>query len=154
MDISNCSGSTSFFLRFFISASCFAKASSLCATTSSDAFCSASSRSTGMPASFSKFSVICWATSSFSQIRLAGWHNSCRSVCHKKSSNSRWSFPVSGDNRVPRPTIWQYRLRTFVGRRTTMQFTDGQSQPSVRSIELQSTLYFPASKSFRISDLF
>lgn len=44
-----------FLLRFFISASCFAKASSLCATTSSDAFCSASSRSTGMPASFPNF---------------------------------------------------------------------------------------------------
>ena len=47
MLISNCRGSTNLRLRFFISARRFASASSLCATTSSLAFSSASSMSTG-----------------------------------------------------------------------------------------------------------
>ena len=46
-------------------------------------------------------------------------HSSWRSVSHKKSSRSRSFLPVSGDRRVPRPTIWLYRLRTLVGRSTT-----------------------------------
>ena len=41
---------------------------------------------------------------------------------------------------VPRPTIWLYRLRTLVGRSTTTQSTLGQSQPSVSSMLLHSTL--------------
>ena len=137
MLISNCSGSTSFFFRALISDSCFARASSRCATTSSAACFSAASMSTGIPAT-SMFAVICLATSSSWQIRLAGWHSSCLSVCHRKSSSSRWSFP--GCSRVPRPTIWLYRLLILVGRSTTMQSTDGQSHPSVSSIELHSTL--------------
>lgn len=39
----------------------------------------------------------------------------------------------------------------MVGRSTTTQSTLGQSQPSVSNMELHSTLYFPASKSVRIS---
>ena len=54
---------------------------------------------------------------------------------------------MPGERRVPRPTIWLYRLRTLVGRSTTTQSTEGQSQPSVSSMELHSTLYLPASKS-------
>ena len=150
MDISNCRGSTSCRFRFFISASFCARAASRSAITSSLAFCSASSISTGQPAS-SIFLVILTATSGDSQIRCAGRHSSWRSVFHRKSSSRRWSFPVSGLSRVPRPTIWQYRLRTFVGRSTTMQSTEGQSHPSVSNIELQSTLYLPASKSAKIS---
>ena len=148
MDISNCKGSTSLRLRERISANCFARDSSRWATTSSLAFFSASSRSTGHPAAW-MFSVIFRATSSDSQIRLAGWHSSWRSVCHRKSRSSRSSLP--GNSRVPRPTIWLYRLRTLVGRRTTTQSTLGQSQPSVSSMELHRTLYFPPSKSLRTS---
>ena len=81
----------------------------------------------------------------------AGRHSSWRSVSHKKSSRSRSFLPVSGDRRVPRPTIWLYRLRTLVGRSTTMQSTLGQSQPSVSSMLLHRTLYLPFEKSDRIS---
>ena len=103
MLISNCNGSTSLRLRLLISSSCLARASSLCATTSDAAFSSASSISIAVPAAISMFSVIFLATSSFSQMRLAGWQSSCLSVCHRKSSNSKSSFP--GYNLVPLPTI-------------------------------------------------
>ena len=103
MLISNCSGSTSFFFRFRISRSCLARDSSLSAITSSDAFFSASSMSTGHPQVSSMLSVIFWATSRSVQIRSAGWHSSWRSVCHRKSKSNRCSFP--GCSRVPRPTI-------------------------------------------------
>ena len=85
------------------------------------------------------------ATSSLSAIRCAGRHSSWRSTCQRKSSSSSSVLPVSGLRRVPRPTIWQYSERTLVGRSTTTQSTLGQSQPSVSSIELQSTAPPPAS---------
>ena len=150
MDISNCNGSTSFRLRFFISLSFSAKACSRSATTSdSDSF-SSSSISIGTAES-SSFSVIFFAMSSSLLMRCAGRHNSCRSVFQRKSSSSTFSFPLC--NRVPRPTIWLYKARDLVARRTIMQSTDGQSHPSVRSILLHRTLYFPSSKSLRTSAL-
>ena len=56
---------------------------------------------------------------------------------------SRFSLP--GARRVPRPTIWQKSARTFVARSTQTQSTSGQSHPSVRSMELRTTVPGPAS---------
>ena len=56
---------------------------------------------------------------------------------------------MPGNRRVPRPTIWLYRLRILVGRSTTTQSTEGQSHPSVRSMELHKTLYRPSLNSRR-----
>ena len=95
------------------------------------------------------FSVIFLATSGLLVIKWAGLHSSWRSVCHRKSSSNRFSFP--GARRVPRPTIWLYKARTFVGLNTTTQSTVGQSHPSVNSIELHNTLYLSLSKSSRTS---
>ena len=144
MLISYCSGSTNLAFLRRCSSSCFARASSRWATTSSLACTAASSMSCGQPLS-ARFSVIWRATVRSSQTRSAGRHSSCLSVIHKKSRSSRSVLP--GESRVPRPTIWLYRLRTLVGRSTTTQSTLGQSQPSVSSMELHSTLYLPASKS-------
>ena len=144
MLISYCSGSTSLAFLRRCSSSCFARASSRWVTTSSPASAAASSMSSGHPV-WARFSVIWRATVRSSQTRSAGRHSSCLSVIHKKSSKSRSLLP--GESRVPRPTIWLYRLRTLVGRSTTTQSTEGQSQPSVSSMELHSTLYLPASKS-------
>ena len=148
MDSSNCNGSTRRRLRLFISASCLARDSSRCCTTSLSACSAASRMSTGPPCS-AALSVMLSATSAVSQTRCAGRQSSCRSVCHRKSSSSRSVLP--GNRRVPRPTIWLYRLRTLVGRSTTTQLTLGQSQPSVSSILLHSTLYSPRSNAARIS---
>ena len=150
IDISNCSGSTSFLFLFRISFSCLARLSSLCATTSSCALTSASSKSTGQPAS-AMFFVIWFATSSLSLIKCAGWHNSCLSECQRKSRSNNSVFP--SQSLVPRPTICEYNALTFVGLNTTTQSTLGQSQPSVNSIELHNTLYFPLSKSCKTSVL-
>ncbi len=149
MLISNWMGSTSFFFLWRISSSCLARDSSRSAITSSEAFFSACSISTGQPAACSRSAVILCATSFLVQMMSAGWQSSCRSVCHRKSRRRRYSFP--GCSLVPLPTIWLYRLRTRVGRSTTMQSTDGQSQPSVRSMELHRTLYSPLSNASRIS---
>ena len=143
MLISNCTGSTSLRLRPFMAFSSRARLSSRCATTSALACRSHASRSTP-PGACSASSVMRAATSGDCATRCAGRHRSCLSVIHKKSSTSSSALPVSGLRRVPRPTICTYRLRTFVGRRTTTQSTLGQSQPSVSSMELHSTAPGPA----------
>ena len=82
-------------------------------------------------------------TSSEAESSDAGRQSSCVAVSHRKSRMSRFSLP--GERRVPRPTIWQKRDRTFVALRTQTQSTSGQSHPSVRSMELRTTVPGPAS---------
>ena len=106
-----------------------------------------------MPGMDSRRLVMASAISWLWAMMCAGLHRSWRSVIHRKSSTSSSVLPVSGLRRVPRPTIWTYRLRTLVGRSTTMQSTLGQSQPSVSSIELHSAEPGPAaSKAASVSD--
>ncbi len=97
---------------------------------------SASMMSTPYAESMTCLSIFSAISESF-EIREEGLHRSCRSVIHRKSS--RISSVLPGYNRIPRPTICWYRLRTFVGRRMTMQSTAGQSQPSVSSMLLHRT---------------
>ena len=146
MDMANCSGSTSLRLRLRISASCRARDCSRSRIVSRSACSSASIRSTAPVVSSTMRST---RSASFSSLhtRQEGRHRSRRSVCHRKSSTSRYSLP--GLRRRPRPMICWYRLRTLVGRRLMMQSTEGQSQPSVSSMLFVRTSYLPRSKSSR-----
>ena len=139
------SGLTSFdFFRF-----CLANASASALRLASSASVTAPNRS--ISSSFDAFVTVSMSCS-LSAARQAGLQRLCLPDNHRKSRINRFSFP--GDNLVPRPTIWQYSDRIFVGLSTTTQSHDGQSHPSVNSIALQSTAPGPAlSNQSRISFL-
>lgn len=125
MLISNCNGSTSFFLRFFISASCLARDSSrLC------------DHILGSP--FLRLLQVYRTAGGFLQVfgHLPGhFLLLADQVCRvaqlmalrmpQEVQQKEMVLPFAETG--PRPTIWLYRLRTFVGRSTITQSTDGQS---------------------------
>ena len=99
-----CRGFTNCALRLRIRSSSAATASSRSSATSCSAIGSAPKRSIA-PSASCVISVMRLATSSDVAKSAAGRTRLWRPVIHKKSSRRSFSLPVSGERRVPRPTI-------------------------------------------------
>ena len=124
-----------FFLAFLSIASASALRLALSASLT------ASSRSISSSSPVDAFATVSMSLS-FSVISDAGLQRLCLYESQRKSRIRRLLFP--GNSLVPLPIIWQYRLRTLVGLKTTTQSHDGQSHPSVSNMALHRTAPGPA----------